>query len=133
MAVWNTALRERLASEEGRALVAAINVGVVEHILKTRFSDLQRDAADLPIAQVLELVPDIVAHAARADFVLAIVQRELSAYLALEGDHTLAALLAALGVLDETRALLLAQADQLMRTLAAQPAFAAWLERLLEA
>jgi hypothetical protein len=133
MSVWSTALRERLASEEGRALVAAINVGVVEHVLKTRFTDLQRDAADLPIEQVLELVPDIVAHAARGDFVLTIVQRELSAYLAVEGDHTLAALLSELGVLDETRALLLAHGNQLMRTLAAQDAFADWLGRLLDA
>jgi hypothetical protein len=133
MSVWNEAMRERLASEEGRALVAAINVGVVEHVLKTRFPDLQRDAAQLPIEQVLDLVPDIVAHAAHGDFVQEIVQRELSAYLALEGERTLAALLAELGVLDETRALLVTRGDQLVRSLAAQAAFADWLGRLLDA
>jgi hypothetical protein len=133
MSVWNEALRERLASEEGRALVAAINVGVVEHVLKTRFPELQRDAAELPIEQVLDLVPDIVAHAARSEFVLTIVQRELSAYLALEGDRTLGALLEELGVLDETRALLVSQADQLVRTWVVQGAVADWLGRLLDA
>jgi hypothetical protein len=86
----------------------------------------------LPIDRVLELVPDLVSHAARSGFVLEIVERELNAYLAVEGDRTLGTLLTELGVLDDARALLVARGDRLVRTLAAQAAFADWLSRLLD-
>ncbi|HEX4354001.1 MAG TPA: hypothetical protein VHZ95_13825, partial [Polyangiales bacterium] len=133
MSIWNDALRDRLASEDGRALLAQIHVGVVEHVLATKFSDLHRDAADLPIEAILDLMPELIAPAAHSGYVLEIVERELTAYLQVEGDRTLSALLTDLGVLDEARALIVAKGDELVRSLAAQAAFADWLARLLDA
>jgi hypothetical protein len=133
LSVWSEAMRERLASDEGWKLLAQINTSVVDHILRTEFRDLQLDAAELPIERVHELLPELVAHAARSKFVLDIVQRELAAYLALEGDRSVGELLGQLGVLDEARALLVAKGDDLMRTLSESAAFSDWLARLLDA
>jgi hypothetical protein len=133
LAVWSEAMRERLASEEGSALLAQINSSLVEHVLRTGFSDLQLDAAELPIERVHDLVPELIAHAARSGFVQEIVQREIAAYLAVEGDRSVGELLEELGVRDEARALLVAQGDGLVRTLSESSAFSDWLDRLLRA
>jgi len=131
LAVWSEAMRERLASEEGSLLMAQIHSSVIEHVLRTEFRDLQLDAAELPIDRVHDMLPELVAHAASSGFVREIVQREIAAYLAVEGDRTIGDLLASLGVLDEARALLVAQGDELLRTLAESAAFSDWLSRLL--
>jgi hypothetical protein len=133
LAVWSAALRERLDSDEGRALLAEINIGLVEHVLRTQFRDLQLDAAELPIDRVLELVPELVAHASRSAFVQDIVKRELAAYLAIEGDRRISELLRELGVFDEVRSVLVARGDELLRSLAESDAFADWIGRLLDA
>jgi hypothetical protein len=133
LAVWSEAMRERLASDEGRTLLAQINTSVVDHVLRTEFRHLQLDAAELPIERVHDLLPELVAHAARSKFVRDIVHRELAAYLAVEGDRSVGELVAELGVLDEARALLVAKGDELMRTLSESAAFSDWLTRLLDA
>ncbi|MET0389292.1 MAG: hypothetical protein ABW321_25185 [Polyangiales bacterium] len=130
LAMWNTILRERLESEEGKALVAQINRGVVLHVLGTRLRDLQRDAAELPVDKVLTLIPDLVAHAAHGDFVETIVQRELSAFLAHEGGRTVGELLDELGLREQIQALALRRGDALFRSLIGTPAFADWLRRV---
>jgi hypothetical protein len=133
LAVWNIAMSERMRSEEGRALIAQIKMGVVEHVLRTAFSDLQLDVAELPIEAVMDVTPEIVAHAAPGQFVQQIVKREIDAYLESEGDRTVGELLAELGVLDETRALLVVRGGALLRGLSATPGFAEWLTRLHDA
>ena len=131
LAVWNDALRERLASDEGRALVAQINVSVLDHVLRTRLGDLQKVASDLPIEAVLDVAPDLLSHALRAPFVQEIVQRELAAYLAIEGERSLQEHLVALGVAERVRTLLVDEGDVLLRSFGARPGVAEWLARLL--
>jgi hypothetical protein len=131
LSVWNSALRERLASEEGRALIAELNLSVLEHVLRTRFRDLQLDAAELPIEALLDTLPELVSHAARSGFVNDIVQRELQAFLESEGDKSVRALLEELGIADGVRAQWIEKGDELLRTLSARPSVAEWLARLL--
>jgi hypothetical protein len=114
-------------------LLAQINTSVVDHVLRTTFRELQLDAAELPIDRVHDLVPELVAHAARSAFVRDIVQRELAAFLAGEGDRPLNEVISELGVLDEARSLLAAKGDELLRSLAQTAGFSDWLSRLLKA
>jgi hypothetical protein len=130
--IFRDALRERLASEEGRELLGRIDTHLLDHVLDTRFSDLQRDADDLPLDDVFEVAPAIVAHAAKGAYVQDIVQREIAAYLAVEGDRTLQSLVEELGITAELRAVLQERGEMIARGFFQSPAFASWLSRLLD-
>ena len=129
--IFRDALRERVASEEGRELLARITTGVVERVFDAKFSDLQLDADGLPLDAVFDVAPQVVAHAAPGAYVQAIVEREIAAYLALEGERTVLELLDELGIAAELRALVLAHGQALARGFFAAPAFADWLSRVL--
>jgi hypothetical protein len=133
LSVWNQALRDRLQSPEGRAIVTQIKHGVLEHVLKARLSDIDRDAVALPLAPYLDLVPLIVGHAVRVPFVRKIIDRELQAYLEVAGDRRVAELLAELGVLDAARTWLTARVDAQLLGYCATPAFAGWISKLVDA
>lgn len=133
LSVWNQALRERLQSPEGSAIVTQIKHGVLEHVLKARLSDIDRDAVALPLAPYLDLVPSIVGHAVRVPFVRKIIDSELQAYLAVAGDRRLDELLGELGVLDATRKWLISRVDAQLLGLCATPAFAGWIAKLVDA
>ncbi len=125
------ALRERVASSEGRELLERITSELVERVLDARLSDLQEDADALPLDQVFELAPQLVAHAAPGSYVQAIVQREIAAYLELEGERTLLSLLDELGIAAEVRTVLLARGQSVAAGYFASAAFADWCARLL--
>jgi hypothetical protein len=132
LSVWNQALRERMQSSEGKAIVTQIKHGVLEHLLKTRLSDLDRDAVALPLAPFLDLVPMIVEHAVRVPFVRKIIDSELQAYLEVAGDRRLDELLAELGVLEQARTWLIARVDTQLLGVCQTPAFAAWIAKLVD-
>jgi len=129
--IFRTALQERMASDEGRALFARIASGVLDHVLATKVEDLQQDLDDLPIDDVFAIVPKVIAYAAQTAYVQDIVRRELDSYLALEGDRTLAALLDELGILESTRSALIERGNAHTTSLVRSPRFADWLQRAL--
>jgi hypothetical protein len=131
LSVWNQALRERLQSPEGKAIVTQIKHGVLEHVLKVRLSDLDRDAVALPLAPYLDLVPRVVGHAVRVPFVRKIIDNELQAYLAVAGERRVAELLTELGVLAQARTWLVARVDTQLLGLCQTPAFAGWIAKLI--
>lgn len=131
LSVWNQALRERLQSPEGKAIVTQIKHGVLEHVLKVQLSEIDRDAVALPLAPYLDLVPLVVGHAVRVPFVRKIIDSELQAYLAVAGDRTLTELLSELGVLEQTRTWLIARVDTQLLGVCQTPAFAGWLAKLV--
>lgn len=133
LAIWNQALRDRLRSEEGQAIIAQIKLGVLEHVLRVPLAELQRDADALPIAPIFELSPAVIAHAAQHELVQAVVLAELDAFMTEEGERTLNDVLGEVGARDEVRAVLATRCDQTLKTWAKSAAFAAWLERLLAA
>jgi hypothetical protein len=132
LSVWNQALRERTSSPEGKSIVTQIKHGVLSHVLATKLSDLDRDAVALPLAAYLELVPQIVGHAVQLPFIRTIIDRELQAYLAVSGERRLDELLTELGVLEVSRAWLIARVETQLRGYCESPAFAAWITKLLE-
>jgi hypothetical protein len=129
--IFRTALQERMASDEGRALFARIASGVLDHVLATKIEDLQQDLDDLPVDDVFALAPKVIAYAAQTAYVQDIVRRELDGYLALEGDRTLGALLEELGILEPTRSALIERGTAHTTSFLRSPRFADWLQRAL--
>jgi hypothetical protein len=130
--LFRAALIARVESDEGRMLVAEIVRGVIDQTMHARLSDLQTDLDALPLADILELVPDLVSHAVSSAFVEDSVQRELAAWLTLEADRTLGELLDESGSRLLVRELLTRQLDRMLISLAQRPAFERWIDRLLE-
>lgn len=129
--IFRQALRERIASDEGRVLMDQITASVVERVLEARFCELQQDVDALPLGDVFDVTPEVVAHAAPTAYVQDIVQRELAAYLASDGERTLRELLEELGVFADVRAELLGTGKALTGRFFESPAFADWLTRLV--
>jgi hypothetical protein len=124
------ALRARVQSDEGRELLAQISDKVVERVLDARLAELQQDADQLPLDPIFAVAPQIVAHAAATDYVIGVVRGEIDAYLALEGDRSLHAVLDELGVLAPAQDAVRQHAHSLAKGLVESPAFAAWWSRL---
>lgn len=124
-------LLERLHSDEGRELLGHILAGLTDHVLRTRFAELQVDVDAMPIADVFDLVPDLVSFAARSGYVQEIVGRELSEWMQSQGDRGLRELLEEYGLLSEIRPMLVQRLDAITAGLVATPGFDAWLAALL--
>jgi hypothetical protein len=88
---------------------------------------LDRDAVALPLAAYLDLVPLVLGHAVRVPFVRNIIDAELRAYLDVAGDKRLDEVLTELGVLEQTRAYLIARANTTLAGFSQSPVFAAWI------
>jgi hypothetical protein len=132
LGMWREALKDRLNSEEGRAIVAQISQQATDHVMVTELGDIHKDAERLPIDQILEVVPAIVAHAAPHGFIQKIVERELEAFLSVEGPRPLREVLGELGILQQVKATFVKQGDAPARSLFASAAFTDWLARVLE-
>jgi hypothetical protein len=126
-------LLERLHSDEGRELLGQILAGLTDHVLRTRFADLQADVDVMPMAEVFDLVPDLVAFAARTGFVQEIVERELAEWMQQQGDRALGELLQEYGLVAELRPMLVQRVEAVAAGLAATSGFSAWLTTLLRA
>jgi hypothetical protein len=133
LTMWREAMRDRLRSEEGRALVLQMSQQATDHVMATEVSQIHRDAEGLPIEEILDVVPSIVAHAVPHGFIQGIVDRELAAFLEVEGERPVGELLDELGVTSEVRAVVRGRGSELARALFATSGFEAWLERLLDA
>ena len=129
---FRVALHERLHSEEGRELLGQLLAGFVDHVLRTELAALQQDLDALPVAELFDLAPDLIAHAAQSPFVAELARRELGAWLEAHGDRGLGELLAEYSALEPTRGLLVADLAGLVAELALTPAFADWAQRLVQ-
>jgi hypothetical protein len=129
--VFRDTLYKRLESQEGRELVGQICAGAIDHVIEARFADLQLDLDALPMNELMDVLPDLIAHAAPSTFVQEIVQRELAAWFVIDGDRTLAELLHEAGSFDEARAALLRRSEQLSAGLFRTAGFADWITRLI--
>jgi hypothetical protein len=126
-------LLERLQTDEGRELLGQLLAGLTDHVLRTRFADLQKDLDVMPIAELFDLLPDLVSFAARSGFVQEIVERELSEWMLAHGDRTLGELLQEYGLMADIRPLLVHRIETVAAGVIATPAFAQWIEGLLRA
>lgn len=129
--VFREALVERLKSPEGSELAREIGSQVVSHVMKTRLAALHADSKAVPIPEILGAVPGIVSHARSRPFVQKIIDREVAAFLSVEGARPLRDVIGELGILDDVRAIALQSADALARGLASTDEFEAWVGQLL--
>ncbi|HKU38815.1 MAG TPA: hypothetical protein VJR89_11730, partial [Polyangiales bacterium] len=128
---FRSALHERLHSDEGRELLGQLLSGLVDHVLRTELAALQLDVDVLPMAELLDLAPDVIAHAAASPFVAERVRGELEAWLVASGEQSLAELCAEHAALEPARALLLAHVETALEGVVGAPAFLDWVRRLL--
>jgi hypothetical protein len=129
--IFRAALQERMTSDEGRALIARMASGVLDHVMATKIEDVQQDLDALPVDDVFAVVPQLIAYGAQTAYVKGIVQRELDSYLELEGERTLSALLEDLGVLESTRSALIAHGTAHATSFLRSARFADWLQRAI--
>lgn len=132
MSIFGEALRERLRSPEGREIVVQIKHGVLEHVLRTKLSDIDRDAVALPLAPYIDLAPPVVAHALHVPFVRKFIEGEIESFFALEGDRPVAELLDELGALDPVRTWLVKRAGDQLASYCESEAFGSWLSKLVD-
>jgi hypothetical protein len=131
--VWNQAMAERLSSEDGKAAMLQIKLGVLEHVLRTPLRDLHEDATGIASTPYFAIAPTIIAHAVTTAFVSGNIERELQQFMSVEGDRSLRELLAEQGILEDVRVWLLQRAGAGFGELTRTPAFAAWLTRVIAA
>ncbi|HET6339147.1 MAG TPA: hypothetical protein VFG30_38265 [Polyangiales bacterium] len=124
-------LLERVQSDEGRELLGQILAGLTDHILRTRFADLQKDLDVMPMPELFDLIPELVSFAAGSGFVQEIAERELSEWVVAQGDRTLRELLDQYGLMADVRPMILQRVDAIAAGVIATPAFAQWLNLLL--
>jgi hypothetical protein len=131
--IFRDALRDRLKSQEGRNLVEQITSQVIDRVMTTKLTDIQKDVNAIDVDGIFGVVPDIVAHAAPGSFVRGIVEGEVKAYLALEGNRTLVDLLSEMGLYADVRTALIRRATLVARGFFGSPKFEDFLGRLLDA
>ena len=119
------ALRARLRSEEGRAIIAEIRRQAFHNTMDVPLQAWLTELRDLPWDRIAEIAPSLAEQAIRQPRVQAILAAEIAAFVAAE--DTLGELAERLGVLPEVRAYLRVQGESLLDALRADARFLAWL------
>jgi hypothetical protein len=89
------AIRARLTSAEGRDLLRQISAQVFAHVRRTPVHVIQDDVARLPIDEIVDMVPAILAHNRLRPLIDAAIHEEVRAALAVVGEQTIGDLLTA--------------------------------------
>jgi hypothetical protein len=131
VSVFDDAIRRRLATEEGQAIIGELARGVFVHVLETPATTIVDDLDRLPLADALGVVPAVLEHDLARALWHGIVREEARAALALEGSRTVRELLDEAKLLDPLHAELVRRADPVVRGLFASASFADWLDTLL--
>ncbi len=126
------ALRARLRSDEGRALVAEIRKGVLSKIGAVPTADLLALLDAVPREELEGIALDVVLHNARRELVHRTVRGEVDAVLAIEGTTTIRAILERAGIVEAVRSFLVTRGEVLLARVASGDRMAALLGRLLE-
>lgn len=125
------ALRARLKSKEGRAILARIQSKALDHILATPLAELSATVEPIPWDDVVAIGHAMAEHARKSPKLKALVKEEIAAGLAAFGKQTLGEVLEEAGLAKKVRADVLAQAEPLAQRFFAAPAFAAWLDAVI--
>lgn len=125
------ALRTRLKSKEGRALLAKIQSKALAHVLEASVAEISATVEPIPWPDVKKLVSAFVAHARENPRFVAVVREEIAAAVAVFGTRSVGELLAEAGMRDRVRSDVLAQGDPLAKRFFASPAFQHWIAELI--
>jgi hypothetical protein len=127
------AVRDRLASDEGREIEREIRQQVLATILDTPISELLDDVDRMPLDAIDAWVADWAELAAKGERLPPIVRREIEALLASEGDRTLGELLEESGVRAQAVDLLVARVEAQLAENEPTDGMVAWVVEWLEA
>jgi hypothetical protein len=119
--LFREALAARLASPEGRTIMSEISEQVLERLLATRLAALHEDAKRANVAEILQSSAEIVGHAVGEPFVVEAIDREVAAFVALEGHRSLREVLEENGVLASVRTVAITQLGKTARGLFGTP------------
>lgn len=126
------ALKERLRSDDGKRLVAEMRTQALAAVLDTPVAELQADSREMPVRDVMNLLPLIAEHSRTRDAYRAVLAEEVRAVLAVDGDRPVRDLLDEAGLLDRSMAQLLERADGIAAATVETDAFAAWIQELVK-
>lgn len=121
----------RLKSDEGRALLAKLRVGLAEAFLDTPWIDLARDLDRLPGEELDAFVALVLDHNRTRGPIQEALRAELDGWLGVEGARSVREVLDEAGLLASTRRMACAQGDAMARRLLGSDAFRAWLDDAL--
>ncbi len=126
------AMRARLASDEGRALTAAIREHALEKLRTVPTSEIIALLDAVPREELEGLVLEAVLHNARRSLVHQTVREEIEAVLAAEGKQPIRAVLERAGIHEAVRGFLVGRGEVLLGIVAADERFAGLLGRLFD-
>ncbi len=128
VAVLREGIAERLASEEGAALLSAMRRDAATKMLEVEVSVLMAEVDHVvPRDQLAKVIPAITEHASRRDFIKESTRSELTAMLGSIGDTPLLVLLKESGAEEAIRKWLNALATDALGAALADAAFTTWL------
>jgi hypothetical protein len=126
------AISARLQAPEAAKLMEGLARSVLDHVLATPMTTILDDLDRLPLSGAIAVAAPILEHDLARELWRAIIESEVRAVLALEGQRTLRELLDEAGLLEQVRARLLERGEPAMRTLFTSEPFALWVDRLLQ-
>lgn len=116
-----------LASPETGARLGRMNMAGFDEAMKQKTHKVLAQALKLPIDDLLDVVPGLLAHNLARPEIRAGILEELEAFLAIEGARTLREILEASKGLDAWRAEVIVRAVPLVHKFAVTEEFRAWL------
>jgi hypothetical protein len=130
---FRAALVERLASDEGKRIMARMRDRVLEQVLNARLGEVASDVAMLPIAEGARFTVELLDKLATKPWFEAVLHDEIAGVLDELGQRSLHDLLSEAGLLESARAQILSAVEPGLSVLVKRDDFGAWLDRLLEA
>jgi hypothetical protein len=124
------ALRARLESDEGRAIVRDIVIRAHAKIRDVKVADVLAETDALPAAELDALIAATIAHNAPRSAIADALRAEIEAALAVDGAMTLGAWLDRAGIRSQVEAVILARADDVLRAFFGSEEFASVLDML---
>lgn len=116
-----------LASPETGARLGRMNMSGFDEALKQKTSKVMEQVMKLPIDDLLDVVPGLLAHNLARPEIRAGILEELEAFLAIEGARTLKEILEASKGLEVWRAEVLSRGTPLLQNFATTEEFRGWL------
>ncbi|MBC7171700.1 MAG: hypothetical protein H5U40_04705, partial [Polyangiaceae bacterium] len=108
------AMKERLASDEGRAIATAIRLRAIERTLALPTAEIIGLLDAISREDLESIAVDTVVHNAKRALVRRIVREEIEAVLAIEGTMTVRELLERAGILESVRGFLVGRGEALI-------------------
>ncbi len=133
MGEFRTAVADRIKSPEGQAILVRMRDRAVRHVFDAQLSDVAQDMSHLPMAELSQVAPAVVAFQREQPLLSSLLATEIAAALSAIGQRPLAELLSEAALLETARDMTQRIVDPGARALFASEDFGAWLSRLLAA